>query len=323
MRLASSWMVIASGIDHLADQLFLRLIRVHDPSGAGCGGGTRRSNVRARRRRSAPSLSVRRPRCLAGAGLAAGFGAIDRTARGRRRDGGSGAEPRPRRCRRRRQPARPRRRRRRAWSSRGARLRRFGFAETLAWLRVRPCAWLPLPDGGALPRPCGELRRPRARPARCLPCCCAAHGFGFGDLRSSSSRTLASASALARALRSSSVSVRSTTPEPRARSGGSRHAPAARLAAQRPGAAGCDARRWFWRRVRRRRCGACRFFSTTTCLVRPWLKLWRTVPCLDARLERQGLRADAQSLVARVFRINHSAVLILLRCARIRTASCR
>jgi hypothetical protein len=36
---------------------------------------------------------------------------------------------------------------------------------------------------------------------------------------------------------------------------------------------------------------------------------------LDARLERQGLGRDTQCLVARRFRINHSAVLILLRCA--------
>src|SRR4051794_4744393 len=33
---------------------------------------------------------------------------------------------------------------------------------------------------------------------------------------------------------------------------------------------------------------------------------------LDARLQRQGLGRDTQSLVARRFRINHSAVLILL-----------
>jgi len=36
---------------------------------------------------------------------------------------------------------------------------------------------------------------------------------------------------------------------------------------------------------------------------------------LDAWLERQGLGRDTQSLVARRFGINHSAVLILLRCA--------
>src|SRR6266853_855914 len=36
---------------------------------------------------------------------------------------------------------------------------------------------------------------------------------------------------------------------------------------------------------------------------------------LDARLERQGLGRDTQCLVARRFRINHSAVPILLRCS--------
>ena len=36
---------------------------------------------------------------------------------------------------------------------------------------------------------------------------------------------------------------------------------------------------------------------------------------LDARLQRQGLGRDTQSLVARRFGINHSAVLISLRCA--------
>jgi len=36
---------------------------------------------------------------------------------------------------------------------------------------------------------------------------------------------------------------------------------------------------------------------------------------LDAWLERQGFARDTQSLVARRFGINHSAVLILLRCA--------
>jgi hypothetical protein len=36
---------------------------------------------------------------------------------------------------------------------------------------------------------------------------------------------------------------------------------------------------------------------------------------LDPRLQRQGLGRDTQSLVARRFGINHSAVLISLRCA--------
>ena len=37
-----------------------------------------------------------------------------------------------------------------------------------SWPRLRPCAWLPLPAGAVLPRPCGGLRRLRARPVRCL-----------------------------------------------------------------------------------------------------------------------------------------------------------
>ena len=36
--------------DHFADELFLRLVRLHVPSGAGCGGGTTRSSARARHR---------------------------------------------------------------------------------------------------------------------------------------------------------------------------------------------------------------------------------------------------------------------------------
>ena len=107
---------------------------------------------------------------------------------------------------------------------------------------------------------------------RCLRGFAAARFF-LGDLAFFGSRTRASASAWARALRSSSVSVRSTTPD-----------------------FGCGAAR-----ARRRRCGAGVFgacgsaagsglglaglptvrrftVSTTTCLLRPWLKLWRTTP---------------------------------------------
>src|SRR5450759_3578327 len=83
---------------------------------------------------------------------------------------GPGAVLRPRpRCRRRYRGRARRVLRRGPGLPHGLRLRQSVF-----WLRVRPCAWLPRPDGGALPRPCGGLRRPRARPARCLPCCCGA-----------------------------------------------------------------------------------------------------------------------------------------------------
>src|SRR5882757_200880 len=95
--------------------------------------------------------------------------------------------------------------------------------------------------------------------------------------RSSTSRILASASALARALRSSSVRVRSTTPEPLRAGGGV----AARVIGALTGATLAITGSGAWgaslagaspptRRLPR--------FSTTTCLVRPWLKLWRTVP---------------------------------------------
>src|SRR5579871_2307642 len=91
--------------------------------------------------------------------------------------------------------------------------------------------------------------------------------------RSSTSRTLASARALARAERSSSVRVRKTTPE-LLRGDAAGRAAGAGVAALATGGSGT----WVsaagasppTRRLPR--------FSTTTCLVRPWLKLWRTVP---------------------------------------------
>src|ERR1700761_8589121 len=100
--------------------------------------------------------------------------------------------------------------------------------------------------------------------------------------RSSSSRALASASALARAERSSSVRVRSTTPE-LLRAGAGAGAAAGRavvnggfagagFATTGSGALGASATGGSPGRRRLPR------FSTTTDLVRPWLKLWRTVP---------------------------------------------
>src|SRR5579872_2883358 len=92
--------------------------------------------------------------------------------------------------------------------------------------------------------------------------------------RSSTSRNLASARALARAERSSSVRVRKITPELLRGGGGAAvrvtGGGATGLAAAGSGvgvSAGPSPPR---RRLPR--------FSTTTCLVRPWLKLWRTVP---------------------------------------------
>ncbi|BAR56832.1 hypothetical protein NK6_3656 [Bradyrhizobium diazoefficiens] len=92
--------------------------------------------------------------------------------------------------------------------------------------------------------------------------------------RSSTSRSLASASALARAERSSSVRVRSTTPEPALRGGAGGGAGRDGAGAAGAGFAvtsgACGSGPSPIRRLPR--------FSTTTCLLRPWLKLWRTVP---------------------------------------------
>ena len=96
-------------------------------------------------------------------------------------------------------------------------------------------------------------------------------------LRSSASRTRESASAWARAVRSSSVSVRSTTPEDLGASAGvaAGAALAAVLAAglravsTGAGSALASGAPPIERRLT---------FSTTTCLLRPWLKLWRTTP---------------------------------------------
>src|ERR1700678_4481742 len=133
--------------------------------------------------------------------------------------------------------------------------------------------------------------------------------------RSSRSRIFASASALARAERSSSVSVRSTTPElPRAGFGGG----AGR------GIGALTRARLADHRLRCVRCIACGRIAADAALAplfdhdllgAAMAEALAHGALLDARLERQGLGRDTQCLVARRFRINHSAVLILLRCA--------
>ena len=136
-------------------------------------------------------------------------------------------------------------------------------------------------------------------------------------LRSSASRRRASPSACARRFRSSSVSVCSTTPDGfgggsrrgRSGSGGRRGG----LAGRRTLAGG--RRRW----CGRRRGGSAlavglpgarlRTFSTTTDLVRPWLKLWRTTPVsLPRGLSVSVLvGGDTQLLFASLFRrFSHS-----------------
>ncbi len=100
--------------------------------------------------------------------------------------------------------------------------------------------------------------------------------------RSSCSRSWAPASAWARALRSSSVSVRSTTPEVFGAAAGAAGVVVAGALAL-AGAAAC-----FGVALRSGATGSALpsagpmrrlTFSTTTALLRPWLKLWRTTPC--------------------------------------------
>ena len=104
-------------------------------------------------------------------------------------------------------------------------------------------------------------------------------------LRSSASRKRASASACARALRSSSVSVRNTTPDGFAGAA----ADAADVGALDGPLAEVTLRFGAGAALRSTGAGGSAFaspgptrrftFSTTTDLLRPWLKLWRTTPC--------------------------------------------
>src|ERR1700731_3001894 len=134
--------------------------------------------------------------------------------------------------------------------------------------------------------------------------------------RSSMSRTLASASALARALRSSSVSVRRTTPEAlrgaaggaaAGRASGAALAGAAGAALATTGSGACVSVAGPsppMRRLPR--------FSTTTCLVRPWLKLCFTVPVSTRGLSVKVLFGTLSFLSPGVLSTIQQ-VLILLR----------
>ena len=122
-------------------------------------------------------------------------------------------------------------------------------------------------------------RSARSTAARCSRICASSSAI----LRSSASRRRASPSACARRLRSSSVSVCSTTPDGLGAGARRGRSPARRRRLRRGLAGG---------RPLGRRCGAGAgaasafalpgvrlfTFSTTTALVRPWLKLWRTTP---------------------------------------------
>ncbi len=294
MRLASSWMVMASGITtsrisfsfgSLEAWPFRRWVR--------------RRNEAIERSRTSSALSavtsVRRPRSFCGAGLVGGLrghrgahgaaGAatdLARTfifigtvgsnaggARGRRCRSGGGTSAR------------------RAGARRGALQRRrrplAGLASASPNRFLASISALRLASSSSRCRSSSALRRASAasRSACSMPSRLARRlASSSASRRSSTSRTLASASALARAERSSSVSVRSTTPEPlRGAPAGVRGAGSgglctgAALAVTATGSGACVSPAGAsppTRRLPR--------FSTTTCLVRPWLKLWRTVP---------------------------------------------
>ena len=204
--------------------------------------------------------------------------------------------------------ARGRRRARRPW----CRPRRSASSRP-----PRPCAWsLRRACGAPLPRACA-LRRRRARRARCASRAVADRALL--PRRSCALRPRAAGRRRARArgaLRSSSVRVRSTTPDGLGRGRPPGLRPAPRPAA---GGASCRSARALGRRRGRGRprpsaCAGTRLltFSTTTALVRPWLKLWRTTPCSTRALQRQRLgRRDAQRLFASLFVVSAIPIPIL------------
>ena len=272
MRLASSWMLMASGIT---------TSRISFSFGSldwcPLRRWVRRRNEAIERSRTSSAVSavtsVRRPRCLAGAGLAVVFGGT----------AGRTAPPGPRRIWR-----GPSSSSVASAATPGARA--AGAAAALAAAAVLASASpkrflasssaLRLASSSARWRSSSALRRASAasRSACSMPSLeLRRRASSSASRRSSISRTLASASALARAERSSSVRVRSTTPEPpRGVAGGAGRVigaglGGAALATTGSGACGASAGPSPpTRRLPR--------FSTTTCLVRPWLKLWRTVP---------------------------------------------
>jgi len=237
----------------------------------------RRRNDAIERSRTSSALSavtsVRRPRCFAGAGLAVVLGAA----------AGRTTPPGPRRiCRG------PSSSSVMSAATPGARATGTAARATVAALAsaspkrfLASSSALRLASSSCRWRSSSALRRASAasRSACSMPSLLLRRlASSSANRRSSTSRTFASARALARALRSSSVRVRSTTPElPRAGIDGV----AARVIGALTGAALAAAGSGAWdvsaagasppmRRLPR--------FSTTTCLVRPWLKLWRTVP---------------------------------------------
>ena len=156
----------------------------------------------------------------------------------------------------------------------------FGFAETLLGFDLGLALGFLFDAGAVLPRPCGGLRRLRVRPARCLPCWSGAWLLPrrSGALRlhepwrrparwRAPSARLRSRCAARRRNRCGGLRVRGGKAAPW------RREPQPASAQLRPARA-----HGFRSPARRRRCGACHAFRPRPDLVRPWLKLWRTVP---------------------------------------------
>ena len=262
MRLASSWMVMVSGMVTSRTSFSFGSSAAWPFSRC-----TRRRNAATERSRSSSALSavtrVSRPR-LFGAALRVGLGA----------GAGRTVPPGPRRVRG-------------ASSSSGS---SAGRAPTgLAAAASSPkrffasCSALSLVSNSCLRR----LSSSALRNSAALRSSCSADSRDLrisasssAILRSSASRKRASPSARARAVRSSSVRVRSTTPEGLGAGvagvgAGSRDRSGGGLAVGRPLGRGSSPGFRPWPSI-----GARLFtFSTTTALVRPWLKLWRTTPC--------------------------------------------
>ena len=141
---------------------------------------------------------------------------------------------------------------------------------------------------------------------------CRTNASSSAILRSSASRSRASLSAMTRAFCSSSVRLRRTRPPDglgAAAGAGVAGAGAAGLpvAGRLAGAAGAGL-------SARARVGTRLFtFSTTTALVRPWLKLWRTTPCSTPRPFRLNVLVGATlSVFSPVFSVV-SAIPIPIR----------
>src|SRR3984957_9771711 len=312
MRLASSWILMASG---------MTTSRVSFSFGSfdACpfSRWVRRRNEAIERSRTSSALSavtsVRRPRCLAGAGLAVGFGAA----------AGRTAPPGPRRTWRGPSSsslisaAMPGARAVGIAARAGVGVAALAsaspkrFLASSSALRLASSSWR-WRSSSALRRASAASRSACSRPSLLLR----RLASSSARRRSSTSRTLASASALARAERSSSVSVRSTTPEPLRAAGGGE---AGRGSGALAGAALTTAGSGAWvsvpatspptRRLPR--------FSTTTCLVRPWLKLCFTVPVsmrgLSVKVLLGTLRVFSPGVLVSTIQQSQSCCVVRIR----------